>query len=118
MLPTANRLRASRDFTETVRRGRRAAGPALVTHVTVVEGSPAPVLVGIVASRAVGPAVSRNRVRRQLRHLMRARLDRCPAGTRLVLRVRPGATKLTGGQLAAQLDALLTRAVGRVGEAP
>ena len=37
--------------------------------------------VGFVVSRAVGPAVVRNRVKRRLRHLMRDRLDQLGAGT-------------------------------------
>ena len=60
--------------------------------------------------RAVGPAVTRNRVRRRLRHLLRDRLDRLPAGSRLVVRVLPGGgVRQRRPQLAGALDRALDR---------
>ena len=46
---------------------------------------------GFVVGRAVGNSVCRHRVTRQLRHLVRARLDRLPATADLVVRARPEA---------------------------
>lgn len=108
MLPKASRLRASRDFTLALRRGRRASARGLVAHLAVLPGDAAPPRVGLVTPRAVGPAVARNRVRRELRHLMRPRLARLPRGARLVVRVLPGATP-SGAELASELDLLLDR---------
>ena len=47
--------------------------------------------VGFTVSKKVGNAVTRNRVKRQLRHLVREHLDETPLGTRLVVRALPAA---------------------------
>lgn len=65
--------------------------------------------VGFVVPRAVGGAVVRNRVRRQLRHLMRARLAELPAGSSVVVRALPAAATVSATILAADLDAALSR---------
>jgi ribonuclease P protein component len=111
VLPAAARLRARTDFTATVRRGVRAAVPALVVHLA--DGSAATPQVGFIVTRAVGGAVQRNRVRRRLRHLMRGRLDRLPAGATVVVRVNPAAVTRSSAELAVDLDRALTRALGQ-----
>ncbi len=63
-------------------------------------------------SKAVGIAVVRNRVKRRLRHLMRDRLDRLPAGSLVVVRALPGAGDADHDQLARDLDAALERLLG------
>jgi len=62
-------------------------------------------------TRSVGGAVVRNAVRRRLRHLIRARLDRLPSGARVVVRVNPASAGRSSAQLAADLDGALDRAV-------
>jgi ribonuclease P protein component len=59
-------------------------------------------------SRAVGPAVTRNRVRRRLRHLAAAQLDLLPAGSRVVVRALPRSASASY----AELDAALRRSLG------
>ena len=59
---------------------------------------------GIVASRRVGSAVVRNRIKRRLREWFRRRRGQLPAGIDLVLIVRPGADSLEWAQLVAELD--------------
>ena len=66
--------------------------------------------VGFVVNKAVGDAVTRNRVRRRLRHLMVDRLDILPAYARVVIRVLPAAA-VSGGSLEGDLDAALRRAL-------
>src|SRR5207342_760090 len=70
--------------------------------------------VGFVVPRTVGPAVTRNRVRRRLRHLLRDRLDRLPAGTRLVIRVLPPAASATSATLGRAVDRALDRVLPQV----
>ncbi|NYI05406.1 ribonuclease P protein component [Allostreptomyces psammosilenae] len=60
-------------------------------------------------SKAVGPAVVRNKVKRRLRHLVRERLDRLPAGSLLVVRALPPAADGDVTVLAEDLDAALRR---------
>jgi ribonuclease P protein component len=64
--------------------------------------------------------VVRNRVRRRLRHLVRDRLGRLPAGSALVIRVLPGAADADHQHLSQQLDAVLDAVLsgrGRPGRA-
>ncbi|WP_435708633.1 ribonuclease P protein component [Aeromicrobium sp. CF3.5] len=107
MLGPEHRMRDSAQFRHTVRRGRRAAQPTLVTHV--VAGGGERTSVGFVVSKAVGSAVDRNRVKRRLRHLMRARLDSVPVGSQIVVRALPPASRASSEALAEQLDRALVR---------
>jgi ribonuclease P protein component len=118
VLPAASRLRRPADFTATLRRARTArADGMIVLHAAVdpISGPPAPPRVGFVVPRAVGPAVTRNRVRRRLRHLLRARLGALPPGTRLVVRVLPGAAAASSAALGAALDSALGSLLARLG---
>ncbi|SBV28889.1 ribonuclease P protein component [Micromonospora krabiensis] len=72
---------------------------------------------GFVVSKAVGPAVVRNRVRRRLRHLVRERLAGLPAGSTLVVRALPAAADASYARLAADLDAALVAARAPAGDA-
>ncbi|MCY7372656.1 MAG: ribonuclease P protein component [Spirochaetaceae bacterium] len=115
MLPAGSRLRRRADFTSTLRRSRGVrAGGLLVVHVAAADpadpSEPAASRhpqVGFVVSRAVGPAVTRNRVRRRLRHLAAGRLGGLPAGVRVVVRALPASATATFSQL----DVALARAL-------
>ncbi|MFE0459931.1 ribonuclease P protein component [Kitasatospora sp. NPDC058965] len=126
MLPSENRLRRRQDFATAVKRGRRAGRPLLVVHLRrederaepvggysdshphVAEGLPS-ARAGFVVSKAVGPAVVRNLVKRRLRHLVRERLTRLPAGSLIVVRALPDAANASYSDLAHDLDAALKR---------
>ncbi|WP_406106569.1 ribonuclease P protein component [Micromonospora globbae] len=129
MLAAAQRLRRSTDFAAAVRGGRRAGRGAVVVHLTLpaapgsstptspepardtgAEQPSAPTRAGFVVSKAVGPAVVRNRVRRRLRHLVRERLGQLPAGSTLVVRALPAAADVSYQRLGADLDAALAAA--------
>lgn len=70
VLPRSRRLRRSTDFTATFRQGVRAGTPSVVVHVAVSNRNPSEeTRVGFVVSKAIGNAVTRNRVKRRLRHL-------------------------------------------------
>jgi ribonuclease P protein component len=112
VLPPAARLRRRTEFALAVRRGRRGAAAGLVVHLATDAG--AGPRAGFVVNRAVGSAVARNRVRRQLRHLVRDRLETLPAGARLVVRATPEAPRLDSATLGSSLDrALAAAARGR-----
>lgn len=118
MLARSQRMRSGDDFRHTIRRGARGAQPTLVAHVVIESGvteADGPTSVGFVVSKAVGSAVDRNRVKRQLRHLMRERVDRLPPGTRVVVRALPAARGTRAATLAEHLDAALTRAGAKTG---
>jgi ribonuclease P protein component len=112
VLAAEHRLRDSDAFRRTVRAGRRAGGAALVLHLlTPAPVAPAaPARVGLVVSKAVGDAVTRNRVKRRLRHVVNLHLSQLPAGTELVVRALPAAAGLSSAELDAELSRSLSRA--------
>jgi ribonuclease P protein component len=115
VLPPQNRLRGAGDYRSTVRRGVRVGRPLVVIHLIPATGGPdSPVRVGFVVGRSVGGAVVRNAVRRRLRHLLRDRLERLPAGSQLVIRAQPEAASVPGRTLSRDLDDALDHALSRV----
>jgi ribonuclease P protein component len=72
-----------------------------------------PAKVGFIVSRAVGPAVVRNRVKRRLRVLVRGYLGVLPAGSLLVVRANPPAAAARQADLAADLDLVMDRLLRR-----
>ncbi|HET9779399.1 MAG TPA: ribonuclease P protein component [Propionibacteriaceae bacterium] len=90
----------SKDFRRTTRRGIRVSRPTLVVHAVHVDddgvsekdgvGRPGP-RVGFVVSGALGNAVTRNRVKRRLRHLAAAQVADAPVGLDIVVRALPRA---------------------------
>lgn len=108
MLPAAHRVRTAAEFRFAIRRGRRAGSASMVVHRAVAEPN-APVRVGFVVSRSVGNAVTRNLVKRRLRHLMRDRLDGLGPGSVVVVRALPPAATASYSALAGELDRALAR---------
>jgi ribonuclease P protein component len=116
-------MRRSEDFRRTVRRGVRAGRRTVVVHALRLDTEPAEQdvshldgpgrQVGFVVSKAVGPAVRRNRVRRRLRHLALARLDELPVRTLVVVRALPPAGA-AGPELGTDLDAAWDTALARL----
>jgi ribonuclease P protein component len=84
-----NRLSRSRDFDAVYRHGRSVSSRFLVLYWFPQEEAAEPRF-GFSVPRAVGGAVDRNRIKRQLREVWSARLERVPAGNDYVLIVRPG----------------------------
>ena len=85
----ANRLSRSRDFDAVYRHGRSVSSRFLVLYWFPQEEAGSPRF-GFSVPRSVGGAVERNKIKRQLREVWRARLERVPAGNDYVLIVRPG----------------------------
>jgi ribonuclease P protein component len=110
MLPAPARLRLREDFTLAVRRGRRSGRGTLVAHYLAGpdSGTP-PARAGFVVGKVVGNSVVRHRTVRRLRHLVRDRLDRLPAGSVLVVRALPPSAAADSAALGRDLDAALTR---------
>jgi ribonuclease P protein component len=114
VLSAANRLTDAGSYRTVIRSGRRAGSRTLVVHLAVpVDGAgpgrPDSPRVGLVVSKAVGNAVTRNRVQRRLRHLVREQLDRLPRSGALVIRALPDAAGATSVELRTDLDRCLDR---------
>jgi ribonuclease P protein component len=90
-------MRRTEDFRRTVRSGVRIGRPTLVLHAALTPrgsgSAPAPdqIHVGFIVGKAVGNAVTRNRVRRRLRHLAAAQLRGTPGAVDVVVRALPRA---------------------------
>jgi ribonuclease P protein component len=113
VLPPAARVRTRSDHQLVAQTGCRVRRGSLVLSM-VVSPSPASPAVGVVpapargaaiAGRRVGPAVTRNRVKRRLRELLRDRLPELPAGSLVVIRAMPGAERAGYVQLGGWIEA-------------
>jgi len=80
-------MRRSEDFRRTVRGGVRVGRPTLVVHARETDAT----RIGFVVGKTVGNAVTRNRVRRRLRHLAAAQLSTTPPSVSVVVRALPRA---------------------------
>lgn len=64
---------------------------------------------GLIVSKAVGPAVTRHRVARRLRHVCAEALPDVPADTDIVIRALPGAAALSSQDLDRQFRSALKK---------
>lgn len=118
VLPSSHRLRLRRDFGRATRLGRRAGSATVVVHLASDvgagehgdgHGATDPARVGFIVSRACGPAVVRNRIRRRLRHLVLQRLHDLPAGSLVVVRALPSAADSSSQRLHVDLERCIDR---------
>jgi ribonuclease P protein component len=107
----ANRLSRSRDFDAVYRQGRSVSSRFLVLYWFPQEEPAAPRF-GFSVPKAVGGAVERNRIKRQLRDVWRERLERVPEGHDYVLIVRSGLPEAVAANgfewLGARVDEVLS----------
>ncbi|MFV0405980.1 MAG: ribonuclease P protein component [Propioniciclava sp.] len=89
MLPAKARLTKPAEFRSVMRGGVRVARDTVVVHA--LPRSTPPSRAGFVVSKAVGNAVTRNRVKRQLRHLVAAELATSQLPVDAVIRALPRA---------------------------
>ncbi len=111
-LPRTETLRQSADYLRCYRRGRRVGGSLARLHYA--HNSLGRVRLGITASRKVGNAVVRNRLKRRVREIFR----RWPERPRVppvdvVVHFLPGAGALTFPELRDELLGLFGRLVRR-----
>jgi ribonuclease P protein component len=108
-LTPARRIRRQEDFQRVFDRGRRIHGRYL-TLVAAPNGSPQDRL-GIVASKKLGGAVTRNRAKRLIREIFRRHQDDGPGrpGADIVVIPRPGMPDVSYGMLAKDFETSLGR---------
>jgi ribonuclease P protein component len=117
VLPAAHRLTDPPSFRRAARQGARAGSRTLVAHLLLGTGEPepgaAPPRAGFVVSKAVGDAVTRNRVKRRLRHAVRPYVigpTALPGSSILVVRAQPAAAAASYQELRSDLARCLQRA--------
>jgi ribonuclease P protein component len=110
-LSRRDRLRSRRDFERLTREGERAAAGSFVLFFGRGprrgrdDAGPRPRL-GVTASRKVGGAVVRNRVKRRIRAAFRENRRLLPPGSDVVVIARSSAASLGGREVAAALAEL------------
>ena len=92
MLAKTHRVVRAEDYRGTVRRGRRITSSSLVAYV-LRRADDTPVRFGFIVSKAVGNAVTRNRVRRRLKAASFELLETITPGTDIVMRALPGSAQ-------------------------
>ena len=109
-----HRLSRSRDFDAVYRQGRSTSTRFLVLYWFDRDEEPGDPRLGLAVPKAAGNAVARNRIKRQLREVWRARLDRVPGGRDYVLIAKPGLPEAVAANgfdwLGARVDEVLTKA--------
>jgi len=110
-----DRLRQRREFEECYASGARVSGRHVQVFVLPARGPRARTRLGISASRRVGGAVVRNRVRRRLREIFRrTRAALLSSPVSLVVNARPSAATATFQELAEDYAASVRRALSRL----
>lgn len=92
MLPMIHRVRTAADFARTVRSGARSGRRNVVLYGAMTADS-APSRVGFIVGKNVGNAVTRNLVKRRLRHMAAEWVDAHPRGYDVVVRALPAAAE-------------------------
>jgi ribonuclease P protein component len=107
-------LSRSRDFDAVYRHGRSTSTRFLVLYWFEREEELGEPRLGLAVPRALGNAVTRNRIKRQLREAWRARLEEVPAGRDYVLIAKPGLPEAVSANgfdwLGERLDEVLGKA--------
>jgi ribonuclease P protein component len=85
-----HRLSRSRDFDAVYRQGRSTSTRFLVLYWFDRDEDDGEPRLGLAVPKAAGNAVARNKIKRQLREVWRARLERVPGGRDYVLIAKPG----------------------------
>ena len=115
-LPKANRLRHRHDFRKVYQQGKRCSGKYLVLrciqNVSVGKGETLlpPPQIGISISQKVSKkAVVRNRIKRQIRAIIRDFLPQLPSGQKMVVIVKPQAHRCKYEDFLRELKELLMK---------
>ena len=110
-----NRLSRSRDFDAVYRHGRSVSTRFLILHWFSRPAEPGEPRLGLAVPKTVGNAAVRNRIKRQLREIWRAKLDgeAIDPARDYVLVVRPGLPEAAASRghdwLAERVDEVLEK---------
>ena len=97
-----HRLRRRGDFRRTFRRGTSVANRQFVIYRSVRRDA-GPVRIGVSVRKKVGNAVTRNRIKRLVKEIMRSWVNQLPEGTDIVLIARKPAADMDYHQMKSSL---------------
>jgi ribonuclease P protein component len=98
MLPHSYRLRKSKDFESTYRKGRLFDGRLILARIN--QNSLGHARVGIIVSKKVSKkAVQRNKIRRQIRDIIRSNILSCVDGYDLAIIAKPISAKASYSEI-------------------
>lgn len=103
-----HRITRGEDYRRVVRTGRRVGGALCITHA-VFRAPEDPARFGFIVSKAVGNAVTRNRVRRRLTTIVERRLQAGMTGVDVVFRALPSSAAAEFAALEAEVNRSLDR---------
>lgn len=110
-----DRLRQRREFEECYASGVRVSGRHIQVFLLGATGPSARTRLGISVPRRVGPAVTRNRVRRRLREIFRrTRVVFGATTVSVVVNARPSSAGATFQDLSADYASAVSRALSRL----
>lgn len=112
MLAKANRITRPDDYKRVVRRGSRVAAPHTLTYLQRREDAAA-TRFGFIVARNVGPAVTRNRVRRRLKAASYELLPSVATGWDVVVRALPASAAASWDTLRGELTRSVTKGTTR-----
>lgn len=113
-LSGSDRLLRPRDFRRVAREGGRSASSSFVVLASRAAAGERKARLGITASRRVGSAVVRNRVKRQIREWFRAERGGVGAADIVVI-ARPRGARLDSKELREELSSLVRQALSNGG---
>ena len=105
-----NRIKKSDEFAATIHKGNSFRLPSFIVHIKNSDLSY--VRVGISASKKLGNAVTRNRVKRQVRAMCDSLINYSAGSLDIVIIVKSKFLEMTFDENKSQLSDLITKQVG------
>lgn len=110
MLAKTARLTESGDFTRATKSGFRYSSNNFVGYLYINSDVNEPARAGLIISKSVGGAVTRNRLARKIRHCIFNQYSEIPNGGLLVIR---GLNNSAESECASEINKIITHLVGK-----
>lgn len=106
IFPSERRLRSRSEFTQAWNKGRKYHSDHFL--VIVVKKAAGPTRLGVTASRKVGGAVQRNRIKRLVREFFRIHYSQLPGQTDISVVAKKNSAQASYDEVCSELRGLLT----------
>lgn len=109
MLPRENRIVSPDDFRIVMRKGKRVNTPTQGITLHIMKRNDNVQRYGFIITKKSGNAVTRNRLKRQLREIAQTHMTTATTGYDIVMRVNPTTVELTWNSLTKEILPILNR---------